>query len=213
MRLGELHLSLAELESDAAQPDESALQELDESIQRFGRLLLDGELGREAATLLRRAHQRKAELLDRLGRRDEADQAWKRVELVSGRAGQNRVLIERAHALARSGNHDTAAEILAPLEGREDLKGSDYYHVACVFSLASAAVPDDEALATESREVRSQAYAEQAMGMLRKAAAAGFFLRPVDVERLERDADLDPLRRREEFDEFIAALKLKAQSP
>jgi hypothetical protein len=69
---------------------------------------------------------------------------------------------------------------------------------AGVFSLASAAAQE----AGQREE-----YAGQALALLRRARAAGFFQDRRKVAYLKKDPDLAPLRSREDFRKFVAELE------
>jgi hypothetical protein len=56
-----------------------------------------------------------------------------------------------------------------------------------------------------------EAYAGQAMALLRRAQAAGFFKNRANIEHLKRDTDLEPLRSREDFQKFVAELEAPAK--
>ena len=54
-------------------------------------------------------------------------------------------------------------------------------------------------------------YAGQALALLRRAKAAGFFKDRAKIERLKRDSDLAPLRQRADFQKFVAELEAAAK--
>ena len=78
------------------------------------------------------------------------------------------------------------------------VSGEDLYNAACIYGLAAAA-------AQEPGE--RDAYAVQAVALLRRAQAAGFFKDCAKIERLKRDSYLAPLRQREDFRKFVAELE------
>jgi hypothetical protein len=69
-------------------------------------------------------------------------------------------------------------------------------------ALASAAVAE-----TSEREE----YAGQALALLRRAQAAGFFKDPAVIAHLNQDTDLAPLRPRADFQKFAAELEAAAK--
>jgi hypothetical protein len=69
-------------------------------------------------------------------------------------------------------------------------------------ALASTTVPESS---------RPEAYAGQALALLRRARAAGFFKDPANVAHLHQDTDLAPLQLGEDFQKFAAELKAPAK--
>ena len=51
----------------------------------------------------------------------------------------------------------------------------------------------------------------QALVLLRRARAAGFFRNHANIEHLKQDTDLDPLRPRDDFQKFVAELEAPAK--
>ena len=70
-----------------------------------------------------------------------------------------------------------------------------WYDFACVYALASG---QDAA--------RREEYAARAVGLLRQAIAKGY----QDADHMAKDADLDPLRKREDFQKLLADLRAKS---
>jgi serine/threonine-protein kinase len=66
-------------------------------------------------------------------------------------------------------------------------------------------VDKDEQLPAEQREMQAQFYADQAMQMLQQAVAKGY----KDVAQLKKDKDLDPIRKRDDFQKLLAELEAK----
>jgi serine/threonine-protein kinase len=77
------------------------------------------------------------------------------------------------------------------------------YQLATVYSLLAASVHRDQRVASEPREDQSAWYAAQVVELLRRAKAAGYFNDPVHHDRLAKDADLDALRPRADFQELL----------
>ena len=73
-------------------------------------------------------------------------------------------------------------------------RGDDLYHAACVYALASPALIGDAA--------ESEAMAKRAMELLYQAREAGWR----DLPLLLGDSDIDPLREREDYKEFVKTL-------
>ena len=71
----------------------------------------------------------------------------------------------------------------------------------------SKGVTDLEAL-TKADQFRRQKYGDRAVDLLRRAVRGGF----ADLELLESDPDLDPLRNRPDFQELIKTLEKQAEA-
>jgi tetratricopeptide (TPR) repeat protein len=113
-----------------------------------------------------RAHTSLDELYRQFGRPEEALKAWER-----------------------------ATEVANALAQRTGLRSQTVYHIACIFSLASAAAKDDAKLSNQ--------YALRALDLLREAVKKGF----KDVAHMKKDPDLDPLRNRDDFKKLLAQLE------
>ena len=84
----------------------------------------------------------------------------------------------------------------------EDFTSGNLYNVACVFSRASADAEHDTKLSTADRARLKARYADRAMEYLRQAVAEGWGNPGV----AKKDADLDPLRARKDFQKLLADL-------
>jgi hypothetical protein len=109
---------------------------------------------------------------------------------------------ERASTFARQGSHARAAEEAEAL-AHEEVDSLHVYNVACLYSNASTAAGRDLKLSPVERARLETRYADRAMTLLRRAIAQGY--RHPDV--IKKDADLDPLRARDEFQKLIAELE------
>jgi tetratricopeptide (TPR) repeat protein len=144
----------------------------------------------------------RARSLDELQKSAEALLDWERaVELVP-KADRPQVRLGRARAWVQAGK---AAEAVAETDAvtKDPATPSALCCVAAgVYSLASAAVQETS---------RREAYAGQALALLRRAQAAGFFKDRAMVADLNQHADLAPLRPREDFQKFVAELEAPAK--
>jgi serine/threonine-protein kinase len=148
-----------------------------------------------ARLYLRNAHFGRAQALTRLARHAEAVQDLDRaLELDAGPA-RPFLRLQRAFSLAHAGDHTQAVSEADALAQAKDVNADMLYDLACVCSLASAAVKNDAKLADR--------YAARAVDLLRQAVAKGF----KDVEHLKKDSDLDPLRGRDDFKKLVAELE------
>jgi tetratricopeptide (TPR) repeat protein len=164
----------------------------------------------DARTRLRDTHFHRGEAFKRLGKYAQAVSDFDRVVELTPPAGRGRVRAYRAEVLLRTGRvADAVAEA-------DDLTGAGnpgapgaaewelelWYNFACIYSVASASLPD-----------KKGEYGDRAMRLLRKAIELGF----EDAAHLARDADLAPLRGRDDFRQLLAELgarhKAKKETP
>jgi serine/threonine protein kinase len=83
----------------------------------------------------------------------------------------------------------------------------DNYRAACRLSRCAALASEDSQLPHETRGRKADDYARRAIERLRAAAGGGF----KDIGELETNADLQTLRTREDFQEFLAQVKAGAK--
>src|SRR5262249_34163457 len=100
--------------------------------------------------------------------------------------------------LARAGKHVEAAA-RAGTFAAEEPDGDSFYNLACVFALCAKVVRTSDTKLAES-------YAVQAVEMLGRSAAEGYFADPKNRKQLQGDADLDVLRERADFKKWFSSL-------
>jgi serine/threonine protein kinase/tetratricopeptide (TPR) repeat protein len=144
------------------------------------------------------SHRGRAKALLTLGRPTEALQECDQALALDGEPSRATTRLLRAAIVARTGDPAPAVAEAEELTRGDKVPGPVLYDAACVYALASAAVKDDA--------TRQESYAARAVALLRQSAAAGFFKDPATVKHLHRDHDLNPLRGREDFRAFAAAL-------
>jgi serine/threonine-protein kinase len=116
----------------------------------------------------------------------------------------------RVRALARAGRHADAAATADRLYERAPHDPKNLYNAACAYALCVTAVAPGkppEQLSAEEKAARER-YAARAVPALREAVGKGY----KDAAHMKRDADLDPLRGRDDFKKLLAALEAKAQA-
>jgi serine/threonine protein kinase/tetratricopeptide (TPR) repeat protein len=151
--------------------------------------------------LLGWTHWDRAQALDDFKRSAAALADWDRaVEWVPA-ADRLRVQMGRARSRMLAGKAAEAVADAAALTKDAATPSARCCEAACIFSLASAAANDAG---------QRKAYAGQALALLRRAQAGGFFKDPAKVAHLKKDTDLDPLRPREDFQKLIAELEAAA---
>jgi tetratricopeptide (TPR) repeat protein len=167
---------------------------------------LHKEQGRRDITtrrFLRNAHVRRAQALDKLKRHAEALPHWDRAAELSPPDQRPSVRMDRAASQARAGKAAEAVAEAEVLAKDPAASGNHLYNAACVYALASAAVKDDAK--------QQEAYAGQAVALLRRAQSTGLFKDRKWVEHLKKDTDLDVLRSREDFKKCVAELEAAAK--
>jgi serine/threonine protein kinase len=179
------------------QPDQ-ALVWLDEALAGLP-LEYRNAPGRDAnRERLGEAHYERALTLGDLGRHRDALAHWDRAVELARPAQRPQMQMERADCRARAGQAATAVADVAALTRDPATPGPQLYDAACVCSLAAAGAGDGG---------EREAYAGQALVLLRRARDGGYFKDRQRVEHLKKDADLDPLRKREDFAKFVAELE------
>src|SRR5262249_8727015 len=101
-------------------------------------------------------------------------------------------------------------DALRPAETCRDLgwdAPADAYDAACFLSLCVPIVAKHDKLDATQRKEAAQLYGDAAMKLLRDAVSKGY----KDVAHMKKDTDLDPLRRREDFQKPGAELERKGK--
>jgi hypothetical protein len=103
---------------------------------------------------------------------------------------------ERAASQLKAGDHAQATRVADEVASAEEVTSDALYNAACIFSLASGKVKNAQ---------QEELYAGRAMELLRQAVLKGFH----DLAHMKKDTDLDPLRKRQDFQKLIAELEAK----
>jgi eukaryotic-like serine/threonine-protein kinase len=174
----------------------------EESLDWFGKAIaLLGPLVQREPRLaterlfLRNAHWGRAAALCRLKRDAESLKDWDRVlELNAAPAYEPLFRRNRALSLAHAGVHAKAVAEANALAEATGVAGNTLYDMACVCALSAGAVKEQAKL--------QERYGARAVDLLRQAIAKGFR----NVQQINKDSDLDAVRRREDFKQLIAEL-------
>ena len=128
------------------------------------------------------------------------------------------LLFYRGSGLVELGNHASAAESGEKLvelkvpDDQPDARGLNLYSAACLLSLASGAAAKDEDLAEADRTALVDKYAVRAMELLTEARTAGWFQEAKNIAHAkDTDADLAPLRDRDDFKQLVKELEEELQ--
>jgi hypothetical protein len=114
---------------------------------------------------------------------------------------ENRQLL--AATLLDLGEHAVAAEAAADLVRVAFTPADDAYKAAACFARCIALAEKDTKLPQDRRKELARSYGDRAMEALRQAVANGY----KDIAQLQKDKDLDALRRRDDFQKLLAVLQ------
>jgi hypothetical protein len=114
-------------------------------------------------------------------------------------------------AFARSGDHAGARRTVEQLAALGGSRLDDAYIAASALAQCIPVAEKETKLSEEGRAELAPAYADGALGMLRRAIRNGYH----DVAYLKQDTDLDPLRSGNDFQKLIQDLEERhtGQSP
>jgi WD40 repeat protein/serine/threonine protein kinase len=164
---------------------------------------------------------RLAEFLQANGRLADAEQEYRTAISVSERLVEefprtpifreklaSRRIMLASLLLSRGKTAESVAFCVKATEG-DNVSTTTLYRAACVFAGASQQIARDEKLTDSERTKRAEDYANQAVGLLRRATAGGFR----DIKNLQDNPSLASLRGRHDFQELVRDLeaKLKAE--
>jgi tetratricopeptide (TPR) repeat protein len=151
----------------------------------------------QSKRFLRNNHRGRAVAYDHLDRFGEAVKDWDRAVELSPPEEQPQLRAARTYSLMRSGQVARSLAEAGELRKLDVWTAAELYDLACVYSLASAKIPEQK-----------QEHGDRAMELLRRAVSAGWN----DVKLTRQDADLDPLRARDDFKKLLADLEKKYPS-
>jgi tetratricopeptide (TPR) repeat protein len=138
----------------------------------------------------------RAVCLDALGREAAGDLAWKAMYRFSGSNAAG-WCVNRAMLLVRNGQPDRAVRV-AEETVLQSGGGHRQYNAACIYATASA----DSTLSPQ----RKEQFARRAVDLLVQAKAGGLFRREL-VAHAKTDADLNPIRARDDFKKLMSRLE------
>jgi serine/threonine-protein kinase len=107
--------------------------------------------------------------------------------------------------LVGAGEHAAAAEGARELARFGFQPFEDCYTAACILSRCVPLSQADAKLEETTRQTLAQKYADEAVTLLREALAKGY----KDAAHMKKDTDLDPLRKRDDFQKLLAELEAK----
>jgi tetratricopeptide (TPR) repeat protein len=123
----------------------------------------------------------------------------------------SRHLTRLGEAQRKLGQRDEALhsyqEARAILEKLPAAAASDLYELACTRAACGALVGQSKGELTSPEQVQRKKYTELALEALRKAVAAGYR----DLDRVQKDSELDGLRALPDFETLLGRLKARAK--
>ena len=118
--------------------------------------------------------------------------------------------VDCALGLARVGDHAAAAAEAEASLALAEPSGLNLYNLACAFSLARAAAVADGALDRAKRDQVVASYGMRAVELLKRALAAGYFDQPANSTSFRTDADLNAIRKLDDFKTLEAQIRAPA---
>ncbi len=204
------HLNQATLLRSLDQ-NEEALTWYDRAIPPLQAVLDKAPSLATARWVLLRLYAGRATVLGQLGRHTEADQALRQAVAVDGGQGDAEVSYARAFVLLYAGDHARATAAAEEAAAGKGLSSRGVYNLAVLYAQAIPLAQRDSRLTAAERTRLGAQYAAGAVGLLRKAQAAGFFMVPALVEKLQSHPDLAPLQSREDFQGLVRDLEEKVK--
>jgi serine/threonine-protein kinase len=156
-----------------------------------------------ALPVLRDAHWKRAEVLTDLGRYRAAFRDWDRAIALTAPSKRDWFRLYRALTQARSGDHALAAQQVEILAGRMGRSAEVLYRLACVLARAAESAARDGTLTPENRREAAGRYGANAVALLDRARAAGYFKAADNRRKLAKDAQLETLRPRSDFQKLL----------
>jgi tetratricopeptide (TPR) repeat protein len=162
----------------------------------------------------RNGHMIRAAALTDLKRHREAAREWAEVaRLETAPRDHATWLLRQAQALVQAGDYRESVELAQQLAAMRSPSGETLYNLACVHSMAAAAAARDESRPLPQRQKDAESWAVEAVRLLRQAERVGFFKHRPYVLHLKKDSDLDFLRSRDDFRQWLKRLESHDRAP
>jgi tetratricopeptide (TPR) repeat protein/tRNA A-37 threonylcarbamoyl transferase component Bud32 len=129
-----------------------------------------------------------------LHREADALTNWDEALAIAGADQRDAFRLMHAMTLARMGKYADAAPEADDLARQKQLPGPVLYDLACVHALCAR------------DKTQTEHHAAQALALLRRAQAAGFFVARPNRENFQKDEDFDALRQRSDFETLAKSL-------
>ena len=149
-----------------------------------------------------------------LGRHDDALAQVEASLPLCSPAERSGLRVAKGLILARTGRHEQAAFEARSLGAEDGLDAETLYNLACVDSLAVAAVRADPKVEPAKKSEIAAAYAVEASRLLERSSRAGQMSAKDLLGLLAKDPDLEPIRSTSEFQAVLTRLSVPAgESP
>ena len=149
----------------------------------------------------------------------EAEEAYRQAQanwekLVAGFPGETGyrsqllgILGALAENLLQQGKHAEAAKVAEKFPGARPKDANGYQKAAVLLARCITLADKDAQITQAKRKELAQSYADRAIALLRQAVARGY----QDAAQLKKDANIEPLRGRDDFRKLLAELEGKKQ--
>ncbi|MBT4693853.1 MAG: hypothetical protein HOB73_10960, partial [Planctomycetaceae bacterium] len=195
---------------------QESISHLQIAIAGFDRILVDGPIGEwdytaeRTRAFKRNAHDVLAHNYAALERYEEAALEW---DTAYKLVPSDYTLFKQTRSLLMAHDFKRAFAIMEEMLKDEDLSGVSYYNGACLSAIAASVINDDKEIEAEERMEMINSYSTKAVQLLGKAKEEGLFSKVVKRQQLNRDKDLDSLRERDDFKQFVKQLEASATGP
>jgi serine/threonine-protein kinase len=179
------------------QKSAAALDCYDRALRALKQALADTPSDRTAQVLLPGVYSWRADVLDDLGRYQEALTDWDQAVALDKSSDRNGYRASRALTLIHAGQQGRALAEADALTAAKEVRPDVLYSAACVYALAAgAAKPAHQA----------DSYAAKAVELLERARTRGYFGDADNRQTLQSDKDLAALRSRADFQKLLMAV-------
>jgi tetratricopeptide (TPR) repeat protein len=172
------------------------------AIEPLEKLRAEKRLSPPAQQALRHAYWKRAETRTQLGQYEQALRDWALTMELTVAADQSWFRLQRALALARSGDHVRAVAEADPLRKDNSSSADNLYQLACIYAVSAAAVKNAMPAPADAQQLADE-YGGRAMELLERLKDLGFFQNRTNVERLNQDGDWQAVRGRDRFQKLL----------
>jgi eukaryotic-like serine/threonine-protein kinase len=176
---------------------QSALDFYDKAIHILMPVLAQARHSTLARRFLTNTYQGRAEALLEMKRSQEAIKDWDRAISFADDAAAGPLRMERASALVRSGDAAKGLAEVDAIVAVAEVSPEVLYDAACVYAVAAN---------TKIAPLKAESHAARALALLRRAQAAGYFRYLQRIAWAHKDPDLNALRSRADFKEWLRKL-------
>jgi tetratricopeptide (TPR) repeat protein len=148
-----------------------------------------------------------------MGRHADALVDWERVVEVADEPQRTQLRVGLAVRLSYVGLHHRAAAEAHALAQVSGLPDEELFQLACVLGRAVAPARADPGLGALAAIAAAEAHASAALGLLRRAHAAGYFRQPIAALWLRTDFSLVSLRDRADFRKLLVDVDADSKRP